>query len=380
MKPGRLSFNKKFVLSAVLYLLASFFILFKHGIHVDGEAVKIIENANHLNAGTTFVNGIFGYFYFAYILLVALFLKISVNLFFVAILQIVLSFFAAICLYRILRGELNNERIAFAFFIVYLLCYPIQKWNYFLYTESIHTSMLMITLYYFNKLAAGRNVARFLVPVILLVFVLFSRPVGILFLASLVVVLLYWLYRNKKIKLFFLFFGLVVVGLVGFLNSPFTAFVNPDSIRRMEVVCQVPETNSTAEYQEYNRAGLYKAYLVIKDEVGFADFFITGFKKLAYFFGMYRSYYSWQHNLLLICFTAFYPLAVIGMFFRHAKRESYSRIFALCYLLLTSITIFFTCDEWSNRFISPAFPFVLILAAFGTWSISSSISAIQNKD
>jgi hypothetical protein len=180
---------------------------------------------------------------------------------------------------------------------------------------------------------------------------------------------MFWLYQNSKKPQFYILTAVSIVSVIIIFNSPFTAFVNPDSIRRMEIICQVPETNNAAAYKEYNREGLYKAYIVIKDEIGFSSFFKTGFKKLGCFFGMYRSYYSWQNNLLLICFTVFYPFALIGVFSKTAKDFYYIRIFAVGYLLLTTIGIFFTCDEWSNRFISPAFPFILILAAAGFLSI-----------
>ena len=91
----------------------------------------------------------------------------------------------------------------------------------------------------------------------------------------------------------------------------------------MEIICQVPEVNKPGDYTEYNRKGLYNAFTVIKDEIGFGAFFKNGFKKLGYFFGMYRNYYSWQNNLLLICFTVFYP------FFPCSFVSSISNLFAM---------------------------------------------------
>ena len=365
MLTGKLLFDKKIIAVAVVYFLISAVILFKFGIQLDGEAEKFIENANRIINGQDLFNGVFGYFYIAYTLLVALFIKLSVHLVFVAVVQIILSFIAAVCLYKLLQHVLENKRIAFLFFIVYLLCYPIQKWNFFLYSESVHTSFLVIGAYLFYKWMKDRKTSQLVYLGIALLLILFSRPVGVLFLMSLFIVLLFWLYRNKKKIQFYILTGVGIVSVIIILNSPFTAFINPDSIRRMEIICQVPETNNIVVYREYNRQGLYQAFAVIKNEIGFANFFKNGFRKLEYFFGLYRSYYSWQHNLLLICFTVFYPFALIGIFSKPGRSFYYVRLFALLYLLLTSIGIFFTCDEWSNRFISPAFPFILILAAAG---------------
>lgn len=215
--------------------------------------------------------------------------------------------------------------------------------------------------------------------VVVLLLILFSRPVGILFLIALFVVILCWLYSSNKRVQFYILGGVGLVAVVMILNSPFTAFVNPDSIRRMEIICQVPETNDTINYREYNREGLYTAFAVIKNEIGFGNFFMNGLKKLGYFFGMYRSFYSWPHNLLLICFTIFYPFALIGVFSKSGRSFYYIKLFSVTYLIITSIGIFFTCDEWSNRFISPAFPFIMILAAGGFLSTYKKIREPRNK-
>lgn len=374
MKTGTFFFDKKIAIVTLVYFAISASLLFKYGIQLGGEAEKFTENASRIINGQPLFNGIFGYFYIVYTLLVALFIKLSVNLVFVAVVQIILSFFAAVCLFKLLKQVLDNSDIAFLFFIAYLLCYPIQKWNFFLYSESMHTSLLVIGVYYFNLWLNEKKVKSLVAFAVVLLLILFSRPVGILFLMPLFIVLMFWLYQSKRKIQFYVFTLVSIVSLTIVLNSPFTAFINPDSIRRMEIICQVPETNDAMVYQEYNRQGLYKAFTVIKNEIGFVNFFKNGFKKLGYFFGMYRSYYSWQNNLLLICFSVFYPFALIGIFSKQRKLFYHIKLFALLYLIFTSIGIFFTCDEWSNRFISPAFPFILILAAGGFLSVYKRIN------
>lgn len=374
MITGKFFFEKKIIVAAIIYFSISAVLLFQFGIKTDGEAEKFIENAHRILQGQELFNGVFGYLYFIYSLLVALFIKLSLNFIFIAILQIALSFFAAVCLYKLLSRVLENRAIAFLFFMAYLVCYPVQKWNFFLYSESVHTSLLVIGIYVFSNWLSERKTSQLLALAVVLLLVLFSRPVGILFFIALLVVLMSWLYRNKKKTQFYILAGVGLVAAVIVLNSPFTAFVNPDSIRRMEIICQVPEANDTVIYREYNSEGLYTAFTVIKNEIGFGKFFMTGLKKLGYFFGMYRGYYSWQHNLMLICFTVFYPFVLIGIFSKRDSSFYYIKLFAVTYLLFTAIGIFFTCDEWSNRFISPAFPFILILASKGFLSVFRTIN------
>src|SRR6185436_5350509 len=113
-------------------------------------------------------------------------------------------------------------------------------------------------LYLFNKLIAERRfktLAAFF-PVLLLI--LFSRPVGLIFLIAMMLVILCWMYKTRRKKLFYFYLLLCVIAFMGVANSPATAFINPDSVKRMEVICQVPTGNGDTSYQEFNRSGLGK--------------------------------------------------------------------------------------------------------------------------
>ena len=366
--------EKRIRFSLILYFLMSGLLLYHFGLQTGGEAEKYIDNANRILQGNELRNGFFGIFYVAYSLLVAFFVKFNLPLVGVAVVQIVLSAMAAICLYRLLQQTLKNNTVAFLFFIAYLCCYPIQRWNFFLYSESFHSSLLLMGLYFFYTTLQGIRSGKWVLSILLLL-ILFSRPVGMLFWISAVGVLLMWLYHRQH-KL--LAGGIMLLGLlalVGLANSPVTAFVNPDSIKRMEVICQVPVAQTDTSYQEFNRSGLVKAYTVIRDDIGWGNFLSIGFKKLGNFFGMYRPYYSWQNNGLLWLYWIFYPLALIGIFSKQPPEFLYIKWFSIYYLLLTSLAIFFTCDDWANRFISPAFPFVLILAAAGMFRLFTKVNS-----
>ncbi|MEO6583530.1 MAG: hypothetical protein ABIO05_04360, partial [Ferruginibacter sp.] len=115
--------QKKIIAAACLYFLISAGLLIIFGINVDGEANKVLENANCLLDGRELNNSVFSYFYVVYYLLVAFFIKLSASFVMVGVLQVILSFVAAAFLYRLLSNALQNEAIAYTFFIVYLLCY-----------------------------------------------------------------------------------------------------------------------------------------------------------------------------------------------------------------------------------------------------------------
>ena len=117
MRTGSIFLDKKTAVVALFYFTISAVFLFTYGIQTGGEAEKFLDNGNRVINGQDFFNGVFGYFYLVYSLLVALFIKLSVNLIFIGVFQIVLSFFAALCLYRLLDQVLGRSSIAFLFFI-----------------------------------------------------------------------------------------------------------------------------------------------------------------------------------------------------------------------------------------------------------------------
>ena len=172
--------EKRIRFSLILYFLMSGLLLYHFGLQTGGEAEKYIDNANRILQGNELRNGFFGIFYVAYSLLVAFFVKFNLPLVGVAVVQIVLSAMAAICLYRLLQQTLKNNTVAFLFFIAYLCCYPIQRWNFFLYSESFHSSLLLMGLYFFYTTLQGIRSGKWVLSILLLL-ILFSRPVGMLF-------------------------------------------------------------------------------------------------------------------------------------------------------------------------------------------------------
>lgn len=369
MKISEYAPGKKFAAVAVAYFLLSAILLYKYGIQLTGEAEKYIDNAHRILNAEELRNGIFGVFYFTYSIIVAFFIRLSIPLEGVAVFQVVLSFVAAVYLYKLLTESTGNRNLAFIFFVAYLLCYPIQKWNFFLYSESFHVSLLVIGTYLFSKVLTGAGKMNAWKLLLLIILILFSRPVGIVFIIAIIITGLAWAGINKKKGLFFALLALCIAGSIGIFYSPITTFINPDSIRRMEVICQVSEKGDGLPYEEFNRDGLGEVFRVIREEIGYGKFLQNGGKKLGAFFGMYRSYYSSQNNLLLVLYWIFYPFALIGIFSKQDRPFNYIKWLATIYLLLTCIALIFTCDDWANRFIAPTFPFILLLAAAGLLTV-----------
>lgn len=379
MNSWRSFFDTRTGTVSVIYFLAGFFILYHYGIQLGGEAEKYIDNAHRILNGHELRNGVFGIFYFVYSLLVAVFIGLKLNLAGVVIVQLLLSWLAAIALYRITWYAFENRNIAFIAFIAYLFCYPIQKWNFYLFSESLHTSMLVFGIYFSQRFLHDARTRNGLLFGAVMLLILFSRPVGVIFLLSSMLAKMVWAFSASR-KRIALLLAMGVFGIfIGAFYSPLGSFINPDSIKRMEVICQVPEANAGIPYTEFNRGGISETYRVIRDEVGWGPFLNNGFRKLGFFYGMYRPYFSLTGNTLLLLHLVIYPFALIGLFWRSSKTFRNIKWLSVFYLLITSLAIFFTCDDWANRFISPAFPFILILATGGLMQVLKGIRVRTNR-
>ena len=373
--------EKKIAIAGVIYFAVSLFILYKYGINTNGEATKYIEDAHRIVNGENLRNGFFSNFYFIYSLLVSFFIYFSFNLQGIACIQILLSFIAACCVYKILLSETGDQKVSFITFAAYLLCLPIQKWNFFLYTESLHTSFTVAGLYFLYTIFQKAQIKSGWMLVFFLLLIIFSRPVGMIFFFTTIFIWMVWLIKKKQRVIYYP----VIIGVSGLfiflMQSKFVFYFNPDSLRRMEIICQVPQANPSLNYKEYNAAGLSSFVNVITNEIGIRNFFTLGIKKLLNFFGMVRGFYSYPHNAILF-FTGIvlYPFALAGIFFFKSEKTSCLKIFSTLYIFITSVGIFFTCDEWSNRFIAPVMPYIIILAGLGLYFVKNKINSFSKAN
>jgi hypothetical protein len=358
--------EKKIGITCFVYLLFSVFILYWYGINTNGEALKYIEDARHILYGEELRIEFFSIFYLVYSFIISIFLHFTLSLQGVAFLQIFFCFIAGCSVYKLLLETTGDKKIAYATLIFYLVCFPLQKWNFFLYTESLHTSFTIIGLYFFYCVFHKGKTKRWWAFVLLLLLIIFSRPVGIIFLLATLLTWFIWLIKKKKRIIYYSVIICFFIIAILLLQSPFVFYFNPDSLRGMEIICQVPQTGTTVSYEEYNSSGLGAFFHVVFSEVGFKNFLLAGIKKVGYFFGMIRSFYSLRQNIVLIMTgLLLYPFALAGLFLFKNGRAFFLKIFSGIYIFITTAGIFFTCDEWSNRFIASVLPHIIILGGLG---------------
>ena len=361
--------KKQIAVVAFAYFITAFAILFYYGVNSDGEAFKYLLDAKSIADGRSLNYGEFSYFFICYSLLLSFFVKYKISLLWVGILQILLSYLAAHILYKLILSKSGHHNLSLLIFVCYLFCYPIQKWVFYIYSEAIHTSLVVIGFCVLVKLLHKYSVKNLLYFIALAIAIITTRPVGVLFLLAAYITFMYNCYTKKQHKTFWVSVLVGIVLCTAVLNSPVRYFINPDSLKRMEIICMVPQDGINTDYSQFNRTGLIGAFKVIKNDIGFLNFIKTGFKKLGLFFGLVRPYYSLPHNLLLATNWLLYPLAFMGIFCYKQRQFKTIKFFSITILLITAAGIFVTCDDWSNRFIAPVFSFVIMLAELGLNSL-----------
>jgi 4-amino-4-deoxy-L-arabinose transferase-like glycosyltransferase len=343
----------------VCWLFVHIIVLLTFGITTKGEATKYLFEADKVLAAQPLTYSKY-IFYYTYILLLAFAKKTGIGIVGAYITQLFINGLATVLLYFFIKNRFQNSLAALAGSFLLIICFPFQKWVSFLYTESLFCSLLVILVYLlFHEKTKWKITA-----IAVLVMAFFTRPTGILLLPVLLLSYLPFILQ-KKYKIYYA----VILVLAGFLLVPILNwmmkgggdfnFILP--FTEGHIICGVPGGTPlpplTLPENGNSIGGLL--YFAIHN---FSYFFISGCKKLLYYFGMMRPYYSVSHNLYLASF--FIPLYVFAAFgARKLYRNDQPLLwFCVTWIGIFAVVVFFSCDEWSNRFIIPSMPITILLA------------------
>jgi hypothetical protein len=359
--------NIFYIISFTLYAGFLFLITQRIGIITINEAEKYITAAENFLKGDI-QNLVDDYlFYFSYIFFVATIFLFG-NTISVIIFQAVFSFFAAICIKRILDHIQKRKLLSSAGMLFFLFCYPIQVWTVTLFSESFFISISVITLYYCIKTKSKVENYFFLILCFILVF---SRPPGIFL--SLPFFMFFLLQkgilsgRSTLFVFLTLFIGLVVA--IFYIPAESKGYIRPIAAGR--IIVDSSDYNLPG-FQTKKKASLITAYEYLSKEKGYLYIVKIYFQKIVSFFKLTRSYYSKAHNLLLWPNYILYILAFPGLIhlFKSKEREK-AYLFSGCILGIINL-VGITYNEWHYRFTVTIFPFLIILAII-------NIAALHDK-
>lgn len=348
---------------AVLWAFMQAFFLWNQGIVISGEAEKYIYQAGQLLEYGRYSSSNY-LFYSTLILFIAFCLKMQAGFGLIVFLQILLNGISIICFYRTIRHLSVQKWLPTVATLYFLILYYFHVYNTFIYTESLFFSLSII--YTWLLLTTNRlTLSRILLLFLLLTLCYFTRPTGIYFLPAtfLFVVLKFYPQQSRIILwtagpvaavILFILFN-QTLGSGGGLD-----FMVP--YIHEQVICGVSTISKPHQFDiavnPNSVQGL--AYFVIHHTDLFSK---LALKRLSAFFGASRTFYSLGHNIFVsVYFYSLYAIILMHLrsLSRHLRAEKW---FFLTNIILMTVTVMLSCDEWSNRFLFSVTPSLLMLAA-----------------
>jgi len=366
-----LDFKFFFIIPYFVWLLFILFYIFNSELIKAGELDGFVKYGNDSSTYLFYANQLTNFNFsnldiakLSYIILIAVVMFLKLNLTTVIILQFLTTIISSFCLY--LMGKKMFSKwvglICISFFLTYL---PIQLRNFYLLTEILFINFSIILTYF----VFFKKEKKFFI-LLITIFVLFLRPQSFLILLSIALSIFVFSKSNKNyslsLKLFALFsfsFLLLILTHIGINNYNLI-----DSFSKGIIWGYSFETNSLC-YKEcisgltnpsiYEK-NIFGLLLYVKD-----NFFIltkVSIYKIILYFSGWRPYYSFAHNVFILCFHI--PIYFLFcVYFLRLKKFDQLEIFTLSYVLISAIFIGVTFADWSGRFIMYILPFIMIYAS-----------------
>lgn len=346
---------------AITWLAVNLLLYTRFGIVTGFESAKYVEQADLLIAQGNYASGNF-IFYSVPIFLIALSKVSGTFPWLVVLLQLVVNAVSVFCFYR-LALQLTRSHVA-SFVATFLLVTMIyyQLYNVYLFTESLYFSFSILYTWLLFRIRK-RSAANLALLFCSLALLYFTRPTGVFFVPATILFLVFRFYRRKAwtitaviaIASVFLLYLLINLALPS--GGEFD-FLLPYLDER--VICGVPTIEQkhaiTVPGEKNSVEGLW--YVITHH----TDLFVRlGARRLAAFFGVVRSHYSFWHNLYVVFyFWPLYLLIILGSIklTRHFLPET---LYLFANIFFIAVTVMLSCDEWHNRFILALLPFFLLL-------------------
>ena len=353
----------------------------ENGVKFGADTKFYLRQANKIIIGDA---SIFDYkSKFGYILFLLPFVYFDLSLKFIVIIQILLTFLSAICLYKITKKYFCKLAgvICLALFLLY---FPIQIRNFYILTEMLFIDLVIILSYFFVFFKK-----KYLPLIVFLLIALISiRPNGVLFLFSIFVCIFIFLINFKKYYYLFLLlivFSILSIPIIKLLNSYINDLNLIDSISNKGIIwgwslennqrCRISCLGVELDSSSYNN-NLFDVLRFIFNN--FKDFFVIFLSKVFWLLLRARPYYSDLHNIYILFFDF---IIYSGFFYGFYKRpkKNFSVNLILLFILLNIFLVGLTFADWSGRFSLYFLPLVMIFSSYGLLIYLKKISILIFK-
>lgn len=357
------SLHKKWqLLVGILFCIVHAGLLLHFGIYNKEEAVKYTYEAGYFAQHGWFSEPKY-IFYSGYIFLRIICNAIGAGDVGMYIIQLLVNALAVICFYKLVQKLSGKYQAAVFGTLLLIVCIPYQKWTAYLFTESIFFSLVII--YTYVLFASFKNkYTKPALSIVLLLLLIISRPTGMLLIPATFAFISYQLFAGRKKLAAFAIWLPGIAGLLLLVDAAMKGKGEFDFIKPFveeHIICGVPQSAATSAAGNGDSLRVLLIYI----SQHFLDFIQLAFQRLIAFFGLYRSYYSPMHNLLLI--AGFYPVYILSTFsirFMYRSARAFF-IFSVVLVATFAFSVMLTCDDWHNRFIMPVMPIIFIYAAVG---------------
>jgi len=277
-----------------------------------------------------------GYVFFLFILKL---LHIPVQS--IILIQLLLSFISIHKVFQFLKTDRTNAWICTLFLILY---FPIQQWNFYIMTDSLFTSFIIISLIEIGTYIQNPQ-KKFL-----LAFPVFSsliRPNGFTILLSTYTVLFIRFLKKIKVNRKVIYAGLVLsmltFGILLLLSSDIFFRFAKVSFESGEMICGYHTTN----INKFSSLTLFELWQ--DHPIELLKLFLG---RIFYLLADVRPYYSLTHNV-------FCALFLLMFYWNRIKRMMLNRTinhldFIIAgFIILNILLVGLTYSDWDGRFLCP---------------------------
>lgn len=355
--------SKQLYLLLFAWLLVQSLLYMQYGIKPILESLKYIKAGHYLAEHGRLAESRY-LFYFSTTFLIAVCTKLGLGFGGVVVFQLLLNALATFQFYKALQFVQTKAWSAFAATLLLIFCLPYQTWNFYLYTESLFYSFILL---FFSHCIRSKTLtaSNVLAQLLLLLVVIISRPLGILFLPVWVVYLISKAGRRWRPLLVAasVASGAVFVLVSNFILGHIADWSMLTSAENNEIICDVPVGAPLALDALKNKPPVTQLlsylYAYPRHFAGLAA------ERLYRFFFLVRPYYSALHNgfLLLLCGLLYLPI-LANFLFSQKKRLQHPIAFPISAILFFSASIALQCDDWHNRFLLALVPLFLYCGVF----------------
>lgn len=374
-------FNKKTLIIALvaLWTTMQFWLYYTGGIRPAGDTGRYIEAAEILLSGHLPLTGK-AMSYLAYDGIVAIFIGLGWGQMGVILFQVVMSGLAAYTLY-LLSSHLYDWRAGLVAAFLYIGFPDIQKWNYYILTESLFITTIILTTY---VILVTKGWQRIIVGGLLVVLATLMRPNGFIvpMALSLYVLLVFWHEGRRRLVAGILVTAVIALAMasswIGEMLSKervLSHYIDgtiiwghPESAVRMPG--QAPDCT-----QAKNSALLEIACFAMAKPIYLIE--LAGMK-LFYFFLLARPYYSVPHNIVILLFLLpVYSLTIISWI--RGRKEFVKWAFPAIIILLQAIVVSLTFADWDSRHLQVVLPLIFLFASGGAIWLMDIVTKDKEK-